>query len=78
MRVASARSSRSVGRAEAAGHLGLLHLPVDALLPGGLLLGLQLGQPAAGRAEVLVESVAGQLALHQRGVDLRQPLLGAR
>ena len=46
-RVRPARSSRSVGGAQAAGHVGLLHLPVHPLLPGGFLLGLELGQQRA-------------------------------
>ena len=35
-----------LGRAQTAGDVRLLHLPVDPLLPGRFLLALQLGQPA--------------------------------
>ena len=60
-----ARSSRSVGRAKPAGDVGFLHLPVDPLLAGGFLLGLEIGQAGAGGAQLLVQPAARELALDE-------------
>ena len=65
-----------LGRPEPAGDVGFLHLPVHPLLARRLLLGLQLAQPAAPAAELLVEPAPRQVALDERGVDLGQALLG--
>ena len=43
------------GGPEATGQVRLLNLPVGALLPGGLLLGLQLGQKTSCRSKPLLE-----------------------
>ena len=65
-----------LGRSQPAGDVRLLHLPVDPLLPGRLLLALQLRQHAPGRSPRSWSSrPRAQLALDQRGVDLGHPLL---